>query len=75
MKYTKPILSFPELGARVLVSHQQLSVSTRKSQTGLGNRQELDKNARVGIWIWIAGRTMSRVLFRSQPWTKSTTPS
>jgi len=39
-KYTKPILSFPELGAGVLRSHQQLPGSTRQSQTGLGSRQE-----------------------------------
>jgi len=41
-KYTKPILSFPELGAGVLASCQQLPGSTRKSQTSLGSRQELD---------------------------------
>jgi len=42
VKYTKPILIFPELGARALVSHQQLPGSTRKSWTGLSSKQELD---------------------------------
>jgi len=41
-KYTKPILSIPELGARVLVSHQQLQGSPRKPRTGLSSRQGLD---------------------------------
>jgi len=41
-KYTKPTLSFPELGAGALVSHQQLPGSTRQSQTGLSSRWELD---------------------------------
>jgi len=35
-------LIFPELSAGVLVSHQQWPGSTRKSQTGLSSRQELD---------------------------------
>jgi len=41
-KYTKPILIFPVLGARALASCQQLPGSTRKSQTGLRNRWQLD---------------------------------
>jgi len=41
-KYTKPMLSFLELGAGALASHQQLPGSTRKSWTGLSSRQELD---------------------------------
>ena len=38
----KLILSFLELGAGALASHQQLPGSTRKSWTGLSSRQELD---------------------------------
>jgi len=41
-KYTKSILSFPELRAGALASSQQLLDSTRQSQTGLSSRQELD---------------------------------
>jgi len=41
-KCTKPILSFPELGAGALASCQQLPGSTRKSWTGLSTRWELD---------------------------------
>jgi len=41
-KNTNPILSFPELGARMLESCQQLPGSTRKSWAGLSSRQELD---------------------------------
>jgi len=41
-KYEKPILSFLELGAGALASHQQLPGSNRKSWTGFGSRQELD---------------------------------
>jgi len=41
-KYTKLIVSFLELGARAVVSHEQLPGSTRKSQTGFSSRQELD---------------------------------
>ena len=41
-KCTKLTLSFPELGAGALSSHQQLPGSTRQSQTGLSSRQELD---------------------------------
>ena len=41
-KYTKLILSFPALGAGMLVSHQQLPGSTRKSRTGLFSKQEPD---------------------------------
>jgi len=41
-KYTKLLLSFPELGAGVLASCQQLPGSTRQSQIGLSSRQELD---------------------------------
>jgi len=38
----KQIVSFQELCARVLASHQQLPGSTRRSQTGLSSRWELD---------------------------------
>jgi len=39
-------------------------------QTGTGLR-----NARIGIWVRITGRTTSRVLFRSCPWMKRASPS
>jgi len=38
VKYTKPILSFPELGAGALAFCQQPPGSTSKSQTGLRSR-------------------------------------
>jgi len=41
-----------------------------RQQTGTGLR-----NARIRIWIRMAGRTTSRVLFRSQSWTKRVRPS
>jgi len=33
------------------------------------------RDAQIGIWIRIAGRTMSRVLFRRWPWMKRARPS
>jgi len=33
------------------------------------------RDAQIGIWIRVAGRTTSRVLFRSRPWTKRARPS
>jgi len=39
-------------------------------QAGTGLR-----NAQIGIWIRIAGRTTSRVLFRRRPWMKRGKPS
>jgi len=41
-KYAKPTLSFSELGARALASHQRLPARSGKSWTGLSSRQELD---------------------------------
>jgi len=33
------------------------------------------RDAQIAVWIRIAGRTRSRVLFRRQPWTKRARPS
>jgi len=41
-KYTKLLLSFPELGAGALVSRQQLLGSPRQFRTGLSSGWELD---------------------------------
>jgi len=75
-KYTKLILKFSELGARSLASCQQLPGSTRQFRTGLNSRQELGSGMReLKSGSGFAGRTMSRVVFRSQPWTKRARPS
>ena len=74
-KYPKLVLSFPALGAwwwcpsSSCRQHQAVPDWTRL-QTGTGLR-----DAWIGIWIRIAGRTMSRVLFRSRPWMKTARPS
>jgi len=39
-------------------------------QTGTGLR-----DAQIGIWIRVAGRTVSRILFRRPPWMKRARPS
>jgi len=69
-KYTKPTVSFPELGA----GHQHPASSCRTAPEGPGLASSADRtglrNARIGIWIRITGRTSSRVLFKGWPWTK-----
>jgi len=42
IKYTKPILSFPELGGGALASHQQLPVRHQAVLDWLSSRWELD---------------------------------
>jgi len=49
--------------------HQAVPVWPQQ-QTGAGLR-----NAGIGIWMRITGRTMSRVLFRRWPWTKRARPA
>ena len=75
-KYTKPTVSFPELGAAgagippsAARQHQEAR-DWPQQYTGSGLR-----NAWIRIWIRITGRTMSRVLFRKRPWRKSARPS
>jgi len=75
-KYTKLILSFPRVGCRgagippaAARQHQDVPIWPQQ-QIGTGLR-----NAQIRIWIRIAGRTTSRVLFRSRPWTKRVRPS
>jgi len=53
-------------GAGILLAaakqHQEVP-DWPQQQTEIGLR-----DAQIGIWIRIAGRTTSRVLFRSRPW-------
>jgi len=70
VKYTKPILSFPELSAglwlpRAAAGQHQAVLDWPQQWAGTGLR-----DARIGIWTRIAGRTSSRVLFRIRPWAK-----
>jgi len=76
VKYTKSILSFPELGALgagippTAAGQYQAVPDWHRQQTGTGLR-----DTEIGIWIRLTGRTTSRVLFSSQPWMKRARPS
>jgi len=61
-----PGAGVPPAAAR---QHQEVPDWTLQwARNGLGD-------ARIGIWIRITGRTMSRILFRRRPWTKRVRPS
>jgi len=74
VKYTKPILHFPEMGPGTRIppaaaGQHQVVPDWPQQQTGTGLR-----NAQIGIWIMITSRTMSSVLFRRWPWMKRARP-
>jgi len=69
-------MEFPGVGCRgahvlpVAARQHQEVLDWLRQQTGAGLR-----STRIGIWIRIAGRTMSSTLFRRQPWKKRARPS